>query len=92
MKLTRQEIELKGEWTFDGNQIIPDEICKRIDWLKSAYLRKMATDSTGWDTLYVDPEDGRYWELIYPESGMHGGGPPHLINVSTEVARTKYGL
>jgi hypothetical protein len=40
--------------------------------------------------LYVDASDGRYWELIYPDSQLHGGGPPTLRNLSEASARKKY--
>ena len=59
--------------------------------LVASHLVEIARDSTGWDTLYVDPDDGRFWEHIYPQSEMHGGGPPMLKHVSEEEARAKYG-
>jgi len=42
-------------------------------------------------TLYRDPDDGRYWERTYPQSELHGGGPPELRVLATEDARQKYG-
>ena len=42
--------------------------------------------------LYRDPGDGRYWELAYPNGEMHGGGPPSLIMLTEQEAKTKYGL
>jgi hypothetical protein len=52
----------------------------------------MARDSSGWDALYVDPEDGRYWELIYASSEEHAGGPPILTCISKQEASEKYGV
>jgi len=43
-----------------------------------------ATDYNGWDVLYLDPADGRYWERILPSSEMHGGGP-------ADFAKHKFG-
>ena len=40
--------------------------------------------------LYRDPNDNRLWELIYPQSEMHGGGPPELRNLTFNEARQKY--
>jgi len=46
----------------------------------------------GWSRLYLDPVDGRYWELIYPQSEIHGGGPPRLAHISADAAKIKYGV
>ena len=45
----------------------------------------------GWTILYQDPSDGRFWELTYPESQMHGGGPPTLTELATEEVEGLYG-
>ena len=70
--------------------MLGDDACKRVQWLSQNYLIKVATDYSGWETLYRDPEDDRYWELTYPHSHMHGGGPPSLFNLSKEEAQMKY--
>ncbi|MGZ5170952.1 MAG: Imm27 family immunity protein, partial [Burkholderiales bacterium] len=45
--------------------------------------------SGAWLRLYKDPTDGRLWELTYPHSEMHGGGPRILrVITSTEAAQT----
>lgn len=40
--------------------------------------------------LYKDPTDGRYWELTYPNSEGHEGGPLKLTVMSPEEAEFKY--
>ena len=82
MSIENQEIALRGSWKFDGKKVLKDSVCERIEYLISNYLKKVASDSSGWNTLYQDPQDNRYWELIYPNSELHGGGPPSLINLS----------
>ena len=47
----------------------------RIQQLIRDELVKIARDLTGWRVLYRDPKDGRLWQLSYPQSEMHGGGP-----------------
>ena len=89
MKLEQTETDLLGKWESVGNRVIADKTCERIKALTSQWLQKIA--GGGWETLYRDPEDGRYWELTYPESHMHGGGPPRLTYLSKEQARAKYG-
>jgi hypothetical protein len=92
MKLLPQEIDLVGQWIAENGQVRRDATCERIEWLTKHSLRKVAISPQwgAWETLFQDPDDGRYWEQTYPQSGMHGGGPPRLIMLSTEVARTKY--
>ncbi len=41
-------------------------------------LMLVRTDQSGWMMLYRDKETGQFWELDYPHSEMHGGGPPRL--------------
>jgi Immunity protein 27 len=57
----------------------------------SIFGRQVEIRAAG-DVLYVDPSDSRYWELIYPDSQLHGGGPPTLRNLSEAAARKKYGI
>ena len=90
MKIEKDEIKIIGNWTFDGTKMIADEQCKRIDWLKANYLKKIAADESGWLVLYQDPEDHRYWELCYANGEMQGGGPPSLIMLSEDEAKEKY--
>lgn len=73
-----------------GGRMVADSVCDRIERLVVKHLKEVAT--TGWDTLYRDPQDGRYWELLYLHSGMHGGGPPSLVQVAKEEVKRKYQL
>jgi hypothetical protein len=65
-------------------------VCERVEWLVTSQLHRVATDPSGWNTLYEDPRDGRLWELTYPKSEMHGGGPPTLTVVAKDEARHRY--
>jgi hypothetical protein len=93
MKLTSQETELIGKWVVENGQVRADATCERIQGLTSQYLRKVAISQQrgAWETLFQDPDDGRYWEQTYPQSEMHGGGPPTLKCLSKEQAKSKYG-
>ena len=93
LKLQANESELTGVWRFKDGRMRADVTCERIHWLIDRVFRKVA-DSPGsgaWETLYQDPNDGRYWERVYPQSEMHGGGPPRLNALSVEEAQKKYG-
>ena len=73
-----------------NDQIIGDVACDRVHHLTDDYLIKIGKDWSGWETLYQDPRDGRYWERTYPRGEMHGGGPPALMNLSGDDAKNKY--
>lgn len=68
-----------------------DETCQRIIDLTHHHLVELGRDASGWDALYRDSNDGRLWELIYPESELQGCGPPQLRCLSPNQARVKYG-
>jgi hypothetical protein len=92
MKIEKNETEIVGRWIFTGRKVIADEQCERIQWLTTNYLKKLGLDKTGWDVLFQDPNDSRCWELIYPNSEMHGGGPPSLILLSESDVKEKYNI
>lgn len=89
-KIRPEETDLLGEWEVAGGVVVADATCQRIETLVEQILQKVAVDKSGWYTLYRDSEDGRYWELTYPDSSWHGGGPPRLTYLSAQEARAKY--
>ena len=92
MDLCKDETELRGTWLAKDGKVIADAACVRIEWLTRNRLEKVGSDPTGWELLYRDPRDGRFWELTYPRSGWHGGGPPMLAVISEATAQSKYGV
>jgi hypothetical protein len=92
MRLESSENSLQGRWLFVEGEIVKDDVCQRIDDLIKNYLNTVKSDQSGWHVLYQDPSDGRYWELSYPETEMHGGGPPRLAVLGSVEAKIKYGL
>jgi hypothetical protein len=92
MKLQPNETELTGRWASENGGVNEDATCQRITWLLANVLKKAATDASGWEELYVDPTNGRYWELSYPQSELQGGGPPRLAVISEDAAKKKYNL
>ena len=94
MALRPDETDLIGKWIKPGERIVGDQVEQRIHDLITHQLKKIALDPQfgAWQVLYQDPNDGRYWELTYPNGGMHGGGPRRLTHVSTALAIAKYRL
>jgi len=89
-KLGKDEKLLIGQVSGGVNK---NEEWLRINWLRRNHLREVATDESGWEVLYEDPDDGRYWELTFIKSESHGGGAPQLSNVDiTESIKSKFNL
>jgi hypothetical protein len=88
--LNQNEHELIGQLQSGPGGIQGDPICDRIEWLTTSVLERVAVSPSGWETLYRDGADGRFWERTYRQSYMHGGGPPSLIEISPSAAADKY--
>jgi hypothetical protein len=90
-ELAPDERRIVGGWVeHDGARTL-DDVDRRIFWLVSRRLVPRAIAQGGWQQLYQDPRDGRYWELTFPEGSLHGGGPRLLTCIDEERAREKYG-
>jgi hypothetical protein len=92
-KLQSNEMLLTGTWVFQNGKVHADETSERIKWLVAHHLQKV-TDSAqwgAWETLFKDPDDGRYWERTYPQGELQRGGPPQLRCLAAEEAGQKYG-
>ncbi|RAN82526.1 hypothetical protein B5P43_00005 [Bacillus sp. SRB_336] len=75
-----------------GGKVAGDASCLRIQELVAEHLIQVARSPDGWSCLYRDPSDGRLWEHTYPQSELHGGGPPALALVTQEQAFARYGI
>lgn len=94
MRLGLHETELVGKWILEKNEVRCDATCQRIEQLIAAnHLKQIAVSKQwgAWETLFQDPDDGRYWERTYPEGELQGGGPPRLAWLSRDDAKRKYG-
>jgi hypothetical protein len=92
--LLPHETELTGLWIEIGGQVRGDAVCDRIASLTGGILDIVQDHPTsgGWVKLYRDKEDGRYWERSYPQSELHGGGPPRLRWISDGAVEKEYGF
>jgi hypothetical protein len=92
MQLRPNESDLRGQWVLVDGKIVKDEVSTRIENLTVKCLNRVKKDKSGWNTLFRDPSDGRYWELTYTDSEIHGGGPPQLTVIEGLLAVEKYNL
>jgi Immunity protein 27 len=85
-----EENLFEGKWAVEGTKIVADHTAQRIEFLLSEHLKKVISSADGWSQLYRDPNDGRLWQLTYPQSEMQGGGPPKLEVLSSEQAKEQF--
>ena len=49
--------------------------------MEKTNLEKIATDESGWETLFFNKKSRKYFEKTYPNSEFHGGGKPELKEI-----------
>jgi hypothetical protein len=90
------ECDLLGSAEWSDGRIIGDSTCRRIAWLVEHQLREVAVCSDpnigAWETLYIDPGDGRFWVKTYPWGALQGGGTPRLTHLSDSEAAMRFEL
>ena len=87
--LTHTETIIAGTWNYKNGTVVEDLNCKRIKYLVDNQLEHISTDNSGWSKLYFDGSSEQYWELSYPQSSSHGGGPPTLTRVEISARLLK---
>jgi hypothetical protein len=89
--LRAEETCLTGNWrgAIGGET---DEVDARIFHLVREMLEHVASAAEGWDQLFRDPADGRFWELTFPHGSLYGGGPRQLTVIDPARVAAKYGV
>ncbi len=54
-------------------------------------LVQLKVDSVNWKVLWKNPKTGEFWKEFFPQSEMHGGGPPEFVKISEQEAKTECG-
>ena len=85
-----EEAELTGKWLFENGKVVGDEVEERICELVENRFTRLADREGGWVILHRDPVDRSLWELSFPQSGLHGGGPARLMRLTEDQARDLY--
>jgi hypothetical protein len=86
------ETLIRGEFQIVKGRMVADPSVLRIRALIDTELEKIGSASGGWEALYRDRRDGRFWEHFYPNSEMQGGGPESLRSIDSAEAAHKYGV
>jgi hypothetical protein len=92
MPLDSNETEVIGSWIVSNGKVVSDPACSRIQDLLRAELELVAVANNGWERLFRDPADGRYWELFFPHGELQAGGPQALRVMSLTSVQEKYGI
>jgi hypothetical protein len=72
-----------------GKSIVGDDACKQIEQVLPG-LTSITSREGGWTKLFRDPRTGVFWELTYPQSHLHGGGPLRLESLSVDEVDARY--
>ena len=65
--------ELRETWEYVGGKMVAAGDTDVINDLLATKLEKLRAKN--WRVLYRHRETGQFWELTYPQTEMHGGGP-----------------
>ena len=92
MKIKPSETIIESDPIILGSDEDASKASERIDDLIYNYLSEKARANGGWDILFRDPADQRYWELTAPKGEYHGYGPLRLSYIPNQDATFKYNL
>jgi hypothetical protein len=74
------EKEIIGKWVFKDGKMVADSNCELIESMIKNDLTEIKISEDGWTKRYQHTNKS-IWELTYPESHLHGGGPPKLTRI-----------
>jgi hypothetical protein len=80
-----------GSWKLENGKVVEDDACAEIRKIIREHFEEVAQDQSGWFKLYREVATGNYWELDFPQSGNHGGGPPRLRRIKLVDTQGRYG-
>lgn len=92
MSISPDESLIVGSWVKINGRMAADSELQRIRSLIANDLEFIGTSPDGWEKLYRDPHDGRFWEKFLPHGAMQGGGPESLRVLDSETVQKKYGV
>lgn len=73
------------EFLLKGSTVVAAGDAARTDAMLRNELVKVRDEDGGWTNLYRHKTTGTFWQLTYPNSQMHGGGPRQLVELSAAM-------
>jgi len=73
---------LQETWLQHGSRVDAGGDSAEIERLLQHELERLSDADAGWRTLFRRRADGKLWELSYPQSEIHGGGPRILAELA----------
>ena len=70
--------DLRDVWYSEDGKTTARGDAAAIDEMLSTKLEKIRTEENGWIVIYRHRDTNQLWELSYPQSELHGGGPRRL--------------
>ena len=79
--------DLKDTLVLRDGKMVAEGDCEAINELLGS-LDRVTDGCGGWAILHLHRNTGQFWELTYPQSEMHGGGPRRLrrLNITSPDA------
>jgi hypothetical protein len=70
--------DLRDVWYSEDGKPNARGDAAAIDEMLATKLEEVRTDSAGWVVIFRHRDTNKLWELSYPQSELHGGGPRRL--------------
>jgi Immunity protein 27 len=70
--------DLRDVWYSEDGKMTARGDAKAIDEMLATKLEKIRVDPVNWIVVFRHRDTNQLWELRYPQSELHGGGPRRL--------------
>ena len=70
--------DLRDVWCFENGKMTVRGDAAAIDGMLAKKLDKIKVDPINWIVIFRHRDTNQLWELSYPQSELHGGGPRRL--------------
>lgn len=68
-------------WHAEDGKVTACGDVAAIDEMLATKLEEVRTEEGGWVIVFRHRDTHQFWELSYPQSELHGGGPRRLRQI-----------